>query len=423
MAMDKIEIRGGGDLHGTIRVSGAKNAALPIMAAALLARGCSLIENIPRLRDVETMLGILRRLGVKGGFVGPNSLELDCAGRLDPVAPYDLVRKMRASVLVLGPLLARGGRAVVSLPGGCVIGPRPVGLHLSCLHGLGADVKVSHGYIEAETPGLSGGEVQAGGPGGPSVGATINSLLAATGAEGTTTIRQAAREPEVVDTAFFLQAMGARIEGVGSETIVVEGGHPLSPTQYRIIPDRIEAGTYLLAGALAGRDLRLEGAEPPHLTSLLSVLEKTGIPVTQQGGGLQVNAGPPQGGLTISTAAYPGFPTDMQAQVTVLLSLAAGESRIEETVFPDRFMHVPELNRLGADILVKKANAIIRGVPGLAGAPVMASDLRASAALVLAGLVAEGTTTIRRIYHLDRGYERMVEKLQTVGARIKRIKD
>ncbi len=347
-----------------------------------------------------------------------HTLELDCSGPLEPVAPYELVRRMRASFLVLGALVGRLRRAEVSLPGGCVIGPR-----LECLRGLGVGIEVRHGNIAAWAPELKGGTVRASGPLGSSVGATINALLASVLAPGETVIAGAAREPEVEDTARFLKAMGAGIEGAGTGEIRVRGVLSLCGAEHRVIPDRIEAGTYLLAGALCRGEVLLERVEIAHLGALLEVLKLAGADFELLPGALRVRGGPVRAVERIVTAPYPGFPTDMQAQLLVLLSAAPGESRVEEGIFPDRFMHVPELNRLGAEISVTGATARVRGGRPFSGAPVMASDLRASAALVLAGLCARGRTVIRRVYHLDRGYERMDEKLNALGARIRRLPD
>jgi UDP-N-acetylglucosamine 1-carboxyvinyltransferase len=420
--MDKIEIIGGKKLEGKVRVSGAKNAVLPVMAACLLAPGRSIIHNVPRLRDVDNMLGILRHLGARGEFIAEHSLALDCERLATSSAPYDLVRKMRASVLVLGALLGRLGRAEVSVPGGCVIGSRPIDLHLKGLRGLTARVEIEHGYIKASAKELRGGEIYLGGRFGSSVGATINLLLAAVKAHGRTVIINAACEPEVVDLAGFLQTMGASVSGAGSPRIIVEGKRELAPAEYAVIPDRIEAGTYLIAGAVAGRKVILENAVPEHLSALIEKLSECGGRVERAEEGLVVRGGGDLLPVDITTLPYPGFPTDMQAQVMVLLSRISGISLITEKVYPERFMHVPELIRLGARISLEGATAIIRGPSALSGAPVMAADLRASAALVLAALAAEGKTVVDRVYHLDRGYERMVEKLSALGAKIRRIK-
>jgi len=419
--MERIKIIGGRKLSGEVEISGAKNAVLPVMAAALLAPGRSVIHNVPRLRDVDNMLGILGFLGVRGEFIGDHSLALDCTRLTASAAPYELVRKMRASVLVLGPLLARLGRAEVSVPGGCVIGPRPIDLHIKGLRGLNARVEIGHGYIKAGAEDLRGGEIYLGGRFGSSVGATVNTLLAAVKARGRTVLINAACEPEVEDLAGFLRAMGASVSGAGSPRITVEGKKELAPAEYTIIPDRIEAGTYLIAAVLGGGEVVLKNAVPDHLTSLLNKLQECGASVTSGKGTLAVRGGGELLPADITTLPYPGFPTDMQAQMMVLLSRVGGSSVITEKVYPERFMHVSELIRLGARIDLEESTAIIRGPSKLSGAPVMAADLRASAALILAGLIAEGETVVDRVYHLDRGYERMVEKLRGLGAQIRRI--
>lgn len=421
--MDNIEITGGPPLRGKVEISGAKNAALPIMAAALLAPGKSVIHRVPRLRDIETMLKIFRHLGVRCGWTGPHTLEIDAAGLSDCAAPYELVRKMRASVLVLGPLLGRLGKARVSIPGGCVIGPRPIDLHLKALEGLSARVEIEHGYVNARAGSLRGGEIYLGGRFGSSVGATCNCLLAAAVAAGRTTIVGAACEPEVVDLAGFLSRMGAGIAGAGSPRITIEGVEELRPAEYSVIPDRIEAGTYLIAGAMTGGELSLRGARPDHLDALLERLAKMGAEIGRGEEGITISRPGKLSPVDITTLPYPGFPTDLQAQMMALLSTVEGISVIIEKVYPERFMHIAELNRLGAGISLEGPAAIVRGGRKLSGAEVMASDLRASAALILAGLVAEGATTVRRIYHLDRGYENMVEKLTALGAKIKRVED
>ena len=421
--MDSIEIIGGERLSGEVTISGAKNAALPIMAGSLLARGVTVLHRVPRLRDIYTMLQIFNHLGVRGEFVDEDTLEIDATTISDCSAPYDLVRKMRASVLVLGPLLSRMGQARVSIPGGCVIGPRPIDLHLKGLQGLSARVDIEHGYVNATGSPLIGAEIYLGGRYGSSVGATINLILAAATARGTTTIIGAACEPEVVDLSEFLNRMGAKVSGMGSPRITVEGVDELRPVEYTIIPDRIEAGTYMLAGALTGGLLTLRGARADHLDSLVEVLRDVGIEITREGELIIVRAAGDLKPVDIATLPYPGFPTDLQAQMMALLSTIPGISVIIEKVYPERFMHVPELNRLGARISLEGAAALIKGGRRLSGAPVMASDLRASAALILAGLVADGKTTVRRVYHLDRGYERMVEKLTALGANIKRVED
>ena len=421
--MDSIEIIGGSKLGGEVEIGGAKNAALPIMAAALLAPGRSVIGRVPRLRDIETMLQIFRHLGVRCGWTGPHALEIDAADLQDCAAPYELVRKMRASVLVLGALLGRLGKARVSVPGGCVIGPRPIDLHLKGLEGLSARVGIEHGYVDARADRLRGGEIYLGGRFGSSVGATCNVLLAAVLASGKTTIIGAACEPEVVDLAGFLNRMGARISGAGSPRVTVEGVKELRPAEYEVIPDRIEAGTYLIAAALAGGEVVLRGGRADHLDAPIERLKMMGVEVARRGELISVRREGQLSPVDITTLPYPGFPTDLQAQMMALLSTAAGISVIIEKVYPERFMHIAELNRLGAGIALEGAAAIVRGGRRLSGAEVMASDLRASAALILAGLVAEGKTVVRRIYHLDRGYEKMDEKLTALGAKIKRVEE
>lgn len=421
--MDSIEITGGSVLEGEVEISGAKNSALPIMAAALLVEGVTLIHRVPHLRDIYTMLEIFSHLGVRAGFVGENTLRIDASAIKDYSAPYDLVRRMRASILVLGPLLSRLGHAQVSFPGGCVIGPRPIDLHIKGLEGLSAQVEIKHGYINVTGSNLIGSEIYLGGQYGSSVGATSNLLLAAVSARGTTTIVGAACEPEIVDLSEFLNRMGAKVSGAGSPRIEVEGVEELHPVEYTIIPDRIEAGTYLLAGALVGGRINLRDVQPDHLCSLIEILRKIGVEIIKKRGEIIVQSTSDYKPIDIATSPYPGFPTDLQAQMMTLLSTVPGISVIIEKVYPERFMHVPELNRLGACISLGGPAAIIHGGRPLSGAPVMASDLRASAALVLAGLVADGKTIVRRVYHLDRGYERMVEKLTVLGAKLKRVKE
>ena len=427
--MDRIRITGGVPLAGEIRIGGAKNAALKLMAAALLSEGTLRLSNVPHLADVSTLVRLLARLGVEvtmngdaddEGHVG-RVLSLNAANVNDTLAPYDLVRKMRASVLVLGPLLARCGKARVSLPGGCAIGPRPVDLHLQALADLGAEIELVDGYINASAPGgLRGGEIRF-----PkvSVGATENALMAATLARGTTVIENAAREPEVADLAHCLTAMGARIEGIGGDRLEIEGTDALTGADYRIMPDRIESGTFAAAAVITGGSLELVGARLELLGAVVEALQRIGAEVEETDRGLKVVARNGLAGLDLTTQPYPGFPTDMQAQMMALLSVAEGASMISETIFENRFMHVPELCRMGADIVVKGGSAMIRGVPRLKGAPTMATDLRASVSLVLAGLAAEGETMVSRVYHLDRGYERLVEKLAGCGARIERLQD
>jgi UDP-N-acetylglucosamine 1-carboxyvinyltransferase len=418
--MDKIVIRGGKPLKGEIRVGGAKNAALPLMTTCLLTDKALVLENVPKLADIDTLGSLLRNFGVEEERAG-SRLSLSASAIKDFTAPYDLVRKMRASFLVLGPLLARFGQAKVSLPGGCAIGPRPVDLHLKAMEALGAQIKLADGYVEANAPGgLKGGRIRF-----PtvSVGATENALMAASLAKGETVIENAAREPEIVDLAECLVAMGATIEGIGTERLLVQGVDELGGTEHAVIPDRIEAGSYAIAAAATGGDLELIGARADIMDAVVDVLRKAGVVVTVTDKGIRVGAnGEPYVGFDVITQPYPGFPTDMQAQMMVLMAMGGGASMITETIFENRYMHVPELARMGADIVVHGSSAMVRGKGKLIGAPVMATDLRASMCLVLAGLAAEGKTEVNRIYHLDRGYERIEEKLKAVGADLERVK-
>ena len=427
--MDKIRIVGGRPLHGTIQVSGAKNAALPLMVASLLSDQPLTLRNLPHLDDITTMTVLLAQHGValslngghdEGGHDG-HVMTLDAGNVSSLEAPYDIVRKMRASVLVLGPLLARFGKARVSLPGGCAIGTRPVDLHIRALKQLGARIELTSGYIEAEAPGgLHGGEIFF-----PmvSVGATENALMAATLARGRTVIENAAREPEITDLAHCLIAMGASIEGIGSDRLIVEGQDSLHGAVYSVLPDRIEAGTYAMAAAIAGGDIMLRGARADTMEAAIVALRDAGAEVAVLNDGIRVaRDGAPLHGVDVITEPYPGFPTDLQAQFMALMTVAGGASLITEAIFENRFMHVPELARMGADITVKGSTAMVRGVKSLRGAPVMATDLRASVSLVLAGLAAEGETVVSRVYHLDRGYERLEERLAACGAVIERLK-
>ena len=417
--MDKIVIEGGVPLHGSVSVSGAKNAALPVLAAALLAEGDHLVRNVPELADVRTMGRLLGHMGCQVERGGGGDLSVRVPAAVKPEAPYDLVRTMRASVVVLGPLLARWGRARVSLPGGCAIGARPIDQHLKGLAALGADIRLEHGYVEARAPGgrLRGTSFVFDGQ---TVTGTENVMLAAVLAEGDTVLGNCAREPEVVDLAGALSAMGARIQGAGTAEIRIQGVERLGPVAHAVIPDRIEAGTFIVVGALPGNDVTVLGTIPDHVQALVDKVRDTGAAVDSVSGGLRVRGDGRPRPTDVRTAPFPGFPTDMQAQMMVLLALARGSSRVTETVFENRYMHVLELRRLGADITVDGKVALVRGVEALSGAPVMASDLRASAALVLAGLAARGVTEVRRVYHLDRGYERIEQKLAPLGARIRR---
>jgi UDP-N-acetylglucosamine 1-carboxyvinyltransferase len=430
--MDRIRIRGGVPLDGVIEIGGAKNAALPLMVASLLTAETLTLDNVPKLADIKTMSNLLVQHGVAIGIgeaSPPGGLRLDLsASHITSItAPYDLVRKMRASVLVLGPLVARCGRARVSLPGGCAIGTRPIDLHISGLRKLGAQIELTGGYVEARAPkGLRGAEIVF-----PSVsvGATEHLLMAAALAAGETTLVNAAREPEITDLAECLVAMGARISGIGSDCLQISGVAELHGAAHRIIPDRIETGTYIMAVAATGGEVRLTRTRIDLVTAAVRVLAEAGVAVMPSENGPSENGivvcrrGDALDGVDVMTEPYPGYPTDLQAQIMALMTTARGASMITETIFENRFMHVPELARMGANINVHGASAMIRGVPRLTGAPVMATDLRASVSLVIAGLAAEGETVINRVYHLDRGYERLEDKLTACGARIERLRD
>jgi UDP-N-acetylglucosamine 1-carboxyvinyltransferase len=420
--MDRFVIEGGIPLHGEVQVSGAKNSALPLLAATLLADGPCRLEGVPDLRDVETMLRILETLGVEARREPDGAVTTRVVDPTRTEAPYELVKTMRASICVLGPLLGRRRRARVSFPGGCVIGPRPVDLHLAGLRLIGADLRVEAGYIVADGAKMSGGrEIYLGGPFGPTVTGTANLLCAAVLTPGRTVVQSAACEPEIVDLVRFLRAMGARVEGAGSPTLVIDGVERLRGASHRVIPDRIEAGTLLCAGAITRGDVTLVGADPAHLTAPLALLERMGVSVQRQPRGrLRVTASERPRPVDIVTLPYPGFPTDLQAQFMALLTLADGNSFVTEKIYPERFIHVPELQRMGARIRKEGPTAIMEGVRELSGCPVMASDLRASAALVVAGLAAHGRTTVERVYHIDRGYEHLEAKLSRLGARIRR---
>jgi UDP-N-acetylglucosamine 1-carboxyvinyltransferase len=423
--MDQIVIRGGRPLKGRIRISGAKNAALALMPASLLTDEPLTLRNLPRLADVDTCGHLLNHLGVSTMIEGARPEDM---GRVmtmkarsvsSTTAPYDIVRKMRASVLVLGPLLAREGVATVSQPGGCAIGNRPIDLHLKALEALGAEIELTQGYVRARAP---GGRLKGGRYAFPvvSVGATENALMAAALAEGSSVLENAAREPEIVDLARCLVAMGARIDGVGTERLEIEGVARLHGATYAVMPDRIEAGSYACAAAITGGELELVGADGPTMGATIAALERAGVEVAPGRGSVTVRRANGLHAIDVTTQPYPGFATDMQAQFMAMLALADGASTLTETIFENRYMHVPELARMGADITVRGRNAVVRGVDGLTGAPVMATDLRASMSLVLAGLAAQGETVVSRIYHLDRGYERLEEKLEAVGADIER---
>jgi UDP-N-acetylglucosamine 1-carboxyvinyltransferase len=419
--LDRLEITGGERLSGEVRISGAKNATLPILAAALLAEEPVVLENVPHLNDVTTTVKLLRRMGVEIVFHDGVRLEINTAGISEFLAPYELVKTMRASVLVLGPLLSRFGRADVSLPGGCAIGARPINLHVSGLQAMGADITIDNGYIRARAKRLKGARLSLDTV---TVTGTENLMMAAVLARGETVIENAAREPEVVDLANFLQRMGAQIEGAGTHSILIQGVETLQGTDYSVLPDRIESGTYLVAAAITGGRVKIKGTRPDHLDAVLIKLEEAGASVERGPDWIDLDmAGRRPTAVSLRTAPYPAFPTDMQAQFCALNTVASGTGTIVETVFENRFMHAQELQRMGADLSIEGNAAIIRGVERLAGAPVMATDLRASASLVLAGLVAEGVTVVDRIYHIDRGYERIEEKLAQLGAKIRRLPD
>ena len=417
--MDKIVIQGGVPLKGIVRVSGAKNAALPIIAASLLSGGWQRLHGVPHLKDIETIQMIMSKMGVlfeeQGDVLSVNSEHIR-----RHEASYDLVKTMRASILLLGPLLARLGKAKISLPGGCAIGARPINLHLKALAAMGVDMDLEHGYINARVSRLKGSDIFFDVP---TVTGTENIMMAAVRAEGQTVLKNAAKEPEVKDLAGMLRAMGAHIEGDGTDTIVIEGVKSLRPAEHSIIPDRIEAGTFMIASAITKGDVTIEGCLPEHLSAVTEKLQSTGADVQLMGHGLRVRGADTIGSVDIKTMPFPGFPTDLQAQFMALMCVASGSSIIQETIFENRFIHVSELKRMGADIEITDNQALVRGTDHLLAAPVMATDLRASASLILAGLVAKGgKTEVSRIYHLDRGYEALEEKFQGLGARIWREK-
>ncbi len=417
--MDKLQILGGVPLEGEVRISGAKNATLPILAGALLADGPVVVGNVPHLKDVTTTVELLGGMGATVTIDERMRIEVDPTTVSDYSAPYELVKTMRASILVLGPLVARYGRADVSLPGGCAIGARPVNIHVAGLQALGADITIEGGYIRARASRLRGARLVLDTV---TVTGTENLMMAATLAEGETVIENAAREPEVVDLANFLISMGAKIRGAGSDKIVVEGVERLSGTSYEVLPDRIESGTYLVAGAITGGHVRIKNTRPDHLDAVLVKLQEAGAQVGVGDNWVEVDMrGRRPRAIDVRTAPYPAFPTDMQAQFAALNTVADGVGTITETIFENRFMHMLEMRRLGAEIRLEGNTAIIHGVSRLKAAPVMATDLRASASLVLAGLIAEGRTEIERIYHIDRGYEAIEEKLSQLGAQIKRV--
>ena len=418
--MDKILVHGGHPLSGSIKVSGSKNSALPILAATLLTREQCVLRHVPDLSDTNYMLQILTHLGASveraSGTVAVQ------AEKIESIAPYDVVRKMRASVCVIGPLLGRCGEATVSLPGGCIIGDRPIDLHLKGFEALGAAIRVENGNVKVFAPKLTGAVINLRGKFGPTVLGTDNVLMAAVLAEGTTVIEGAAAEPEVCDLADFLNKMGAKIEGAGTRRMIIEGVKELHGAEHDIIPDRIETGTFLVAGAVCGKGITVTRAEPRHVTAVTDALIEAGFQISTTKNSITVTPNGASKPLKITTEPYPGFPTDMQAQMCALLSTTDGISVITENIFPQRYMHLAELKRMGAQVDIEGATATIQGVEKLLGAPVMASDLRASAALVLAGLKAEGVTEISRVYHIDRGYEHLDEKLGALGAHIERVK-
>jgi len=418
--MDRIRIRGGKPLSGEIVIGGAKNAALPLLAAGLLTEQRLVLSNVPRLDDITTMSALLAQHGIAVDPIGNDGRTLSLGGSISNTeAPYDIVRKMRASFLVLGPLLARTGEARVSLPGGCSIGARPIDLHLKGLEQLGARIVLEGGYIDARVAGrLRGATIVF-----PSVsvGATENLLMAAALADGRTVLANAAREPEIGDLATCLNAMGARIAGIGSDKLTIDGVERLGGAEHRVIPDRIETGTYACAAAISGGQVFLRGGRAEHLGSIVRALREAGVEIIEQPDGFHVRRLNGLHGADVMTEPYPGFATDMQAQFMALMAVAEGAAMVTETIFENRFMHVPELNRMGARINVHGASAIVRGVPALSGAPVMATDLRASVSLILAGLAAKGETVVNRVYHLDRGYEAVEQKLAACGADIERL--
>ncbi|MEG6585110.1 UDP-N-acetylglucosamine 1-carboxyvinyltransferase [Dendrosporobacter sp. 1207_IL3150] len=417
--MEKLVINGGRQLNGTVKISGAKNAVLPIIAAALLGQSPSVLEEVPDLEDVRTISEVLQHLGVPVSSTSPNTLTIDSTNIETCDAPYELVRKMRASFLIMGPLLARRGLAKISLPGGCAIGTRPIDLHLKGFEALGAEIDIGHGYIEAKAPkGLTGARIYLDFP---SVGATENIMMAASMAKGQTILENPAHEPEIVDLANYLNVMGANIRGAGTNVIKIEGVSELKGTNYTIIPDRIEAGTYMVAAAMTNGDVYIENALIEHLKPVVAKLKEAGVYIEEDINGVRVKGNGPIRAVDIKTLPYPGFPTDMQAQFMAMLTIAQGTSIVSETVFENRFMHVDELKRMGANIKIEGRSAVVEGVSQLTGCPVKATDLRAGAAMVLAGLVAKGETHIGYIHHIDRGYEGLVDKLRSLGADITRI--
>jgi len=424
--METYVVEGGRPLEGTAKISGAKNATLPLLAATILADGRCVVRNVPELRDVHTLLDILAEVGVESEWRAPGVLTTEVTDESESTARWELVSKMRASIYLLGPLLAKRGEARISLPGGCVIGLRPVDLHLKGLRALGAEISLDHGYIVAKAPGgrLRGGHVYLGGSMGSSVGATCNTLMAASLASGKTVIEGAACEPEVVDLARFLNRMGATIEGIGTPRLVITGVPSLRGASTRVMPDRVEAGTFMIMAAMTGGDVRLEDVRLDHLGAVVDKLTEVGVTIEEEEEGVvRVRRTGELKPVHMTTLPYPAYPTDLQAQLTTLLCRAPGISVVTEKIYPDRFMHLAELIRMGADVHREGPSAIVRGVDRLSGTDVMASDLRAGAALITAGLAAEGTTTVHRIYHVDRGYEQLEAKLTGLGARIARASE
>jgi UDP-N-acetylglucosamine 1-carboxyvinyltransferase len=415
--VDKIVIHGGKPLHGNVQISGAKNAALPVLTAALLTEGTCTFSNIPDLVDIKTTYKLLRNMGVE--IEGDSTVKISAEKITNSFAPYDLVKTMRASILVLGPLVARTGQARVSLPGGCAIGARPVNLHIKALQDMGASVELHGGYIEAKANKLKGANIYFDLP---TVTGTENIMMAATLAEGTTVLNNAAREPEIINLADVLKGMGAKISGAGTDVITITGVTALKATEASIIPDRIEAGTFMIAAGMTHGEINVLGCNPQHLEALINKLRDTGMKITPIDEGLKVAAGSKIHSVDVKTLPHPGFPTDLQAQIMAYMSVGSGLSVITETVFENRFMHVSELMRMGADIVIQGGSAVVRGVPALYGAQTMATDLRASASLILAALVAQGTTEISRVYHIDRGYENIEKKFSSLGADIQRMK-
>lgn len=417
--MEKLVINGGNRLKGTVKICGAKNAVLPIIAATLLGQTPSVLEEVPDLEDVRTISEVLKQLGLKVEKQGDSTLSIDSSQISSSEAPYELVRKMRASFLIMGPLLARCGRAKISLPGGCAIGTRPIDLHLKGFEALGAEIEIGHGFIEATAPrGLHGARIYLDFP---SVGATENILMAASMAEGQTILENPAHEPEIIDLANYLNMMGANIRGAGTNVIKIEGVKALKGCDYTIIPDRIEAGTYMVAAAMTRGDVYIENAISEHLKPVIAKLKEAGVQIIEDINGIRVRCDGDIKAIDIKTMPYPGFPTDMQAQFMAMQTIAQGTSVVTETVFENRFMHVDELKRMGANIKIEGRSAVVEGVSKLTGCQVKATDLRAGAAMVLAGLVADGETQVGYIHHIDRGYDKLVDKLCALGADIKRV--